>query len=50
MTERRRFAVDADMIRQPDEDELQRVDVLPEWEQLFEVIGQMFIGTGGGTT
>src|SRR5258708_37305655 len=36
------------MIRQPDEDELQRVDVLPEWEQLFEVIGQMFIGSGGG--
>ena len=44
----RRFAVDAELVRQPDEDELQRVPVLPEWEQLFEVIDQMFIGSGGG--
>ena len=48
MTDRRRFDVDAELVRQPDEDELQRVEVLPEWEQLFDVIGQMFIGTGGG--
>jgi len=39
---------DTDLIRQSDEEELQRVEVLPEWEQLFDLIGQMFIGSGGG--
>lgn len=43
-----RFKVDDDLLRQADEDELQRVDVAPEWEQLFVVIDQMFIGSGGG--
>ncbi len=39
---------DPDLVRQKDEDELQRVVLSPEWEQLFEVISSMFIGQGGG--
>lgn len=39
---------DSDLVRQKDEDELQRVDVPPEWDQLFDIIGAMFIGQGGG--
>lgn len=45
---REAWRADPELIRQPDEDELQRVDILPEWEQLFTVIGQMFTGSGGG--
>lgn len=43
-----RFQVDEELLRKPDEDELQRVDVSPEWEDMFTIINQLFIGTGGG--
>ena len=39
---------DPELVRQGDEDELQRVEVPDEWEQLFAMIGQMFVGSGGG--
>lgn len=39
---------DPDLVRQKDEDELQRVVVSEEWEQLFDIIGSMFAGQSGG--
>jgi hypothetical protein len=37
---------DPDLVRQADEEDLQRVELQPRWQRLFEMIEVMFVGEG----